>query len=750
MKRFILLVTFLFSFLAFAQKPKVDYIRWKPMTTVERDALLLQPGDRWEIYNTNTDQKEIWNGTSWVPVSNGSGGDNLGSHEATQNLDMDGNNINNINTASATEFVATDQIIAQNNITSNGWLNGVNINSSVLYRLTNPVSNNIEINDYTFETLNGNFIFKANGGSNGSSVPIWAAASDDLLLELPRSTNAAIDAGSLDVATTKRWVQDYVTSNGSSSNGSYSLYFDESSTFSILPQAKDAILKIEIFGAVESDKNYAIREWRYDDTGGRNFIGVYEYDVSTNTVGDRVSIWDDLNYTYPPGTGRRIDKVLLSEDNSSGIEIKITLDFSKLPNGISTFGGQNVNVFKFSDELIDAAKPIPIKANSTYTFNVNGVNSQLITPLGYDSEAKPSYTLMFIHGNGGTFTDSGSTGFKSFCANNNIAIISTQGQDEVSSPFTSNASGWGNYVQLQRYVSLYKYAQDHFNISSNVILVGASMGGLVAGQFMYNKPFPITACFMVGPVPDLSYIFNNGGNSRKEAIRNSFGMSSDGSDDGNLENFIQGYDWFDLGMVDLSGTKYKFGFPRFYIVTGTGDSTFTTDFGGTAKYNEIINAIESSGGFVNYDEIPNVSHAASECYDLIINNSYIKKELGLPTTYGQELLNSGIFDAPGGSDASFISGGINLLSDGNSGSSSRPRIEWSSLENGAQYRLTASHTINSGNTLIRFYNGSSFELADASIQNIDITFTANGTVWYCLVGTNTFDVDVQLSLKKIL
>jgi hypothetical protein len=426
----------------------------------------------------------------------------------------------------------------------------------------------------------------------------------------------------------------YVTADGVYSNlpETNAKIWNLNNTFSIFPELRDAILDVKLFGSVDIGKDYAIGQARIADDGTRNFIGIYEYDAITGAIGTKVALWDaNPSYTFPTSEGgRQIDTVTLAEQNSSGITAQLTIDFAKMPAGVTNPPDNwDVENFRFAVNLLRGVDPINIEGSITLTFQVNGVNSQIITPTAYSDTGKPSYCLMYCHGNGGSYTDAGSVNFKNFCKANNIAIITTQGQDEVSAPFTTNASGWGNYVQLQRYIALYKYAMDNYNLSPNIIISAGSMGGLVAGQLMYNKPFPITAAFLAGPVPDLSYIFANGGASRYEAIRNAYGMAADGSDDANLETFIQGYDWYDMGLVDISGTKYKFGFPRIYIEVGNGDSTFSVDFGGTAKYMEIVNAIKAAGGYIQYHEISGVTHNADDCYDKFISDGLFEKELGI-------------------------------------------------------------------------------------------------------------------------
>lgn len=73
MKTKILILFLIASLSVFAQKPKVDYLRWKPMTTTERNALTPAATDIFEIYNQTTLQFEYWDGDSWEVVSSSSG-----------------------------------------------------------------------------------------------------------------------------------------------------------------------------------------------------------------------------------------------------------------------------------------------------------------------------------------------------------------------------------------------------------------------------------------------------------------------------------------------------------------------------------------------------------------------------------------------------------------------------------------------------------------------------------------------------
>ena len=65
MKKLILITFLLLSIFVQAQKPQVDYIRWKKVTTVERDAIdVSKTTVVYEIFNVDTQQKEVYNSTN--------------------------------------------------------------------------------------------------------------------------------------------------------------------------------------------------------------------------------------------------------------------------------------------------------------------------------------------------------------------------------------------------------------------------------------------------------------------------------------------------------------------------------------------------------------------------------------------------------------------------------------------------------------------------------------------------------------
>ena len=74
MKKLLLLVTLLFSFFSYSQSYH-RYVRWEKITTVQRDAIDTSDAlVTYQIYNTDTQKFQFWNGTSWEDINGTSSG----------------------------------------------------------------------------------------------------------------------------------------------------------------------------------------------------------------------------------------------------------------------------------------------------------------------------------------------------------------------------------------------------------------------------------------------------------------------------------------------------------------------------------------------------------------------------------------------------------------------------------------------------------------------------------------------------
>jgi len=430
------------------------------------------------------------------------------------------------------------------------------------------------------------------------------------------------------------------------------VYVSSEQVFDALPQAEEKtfaktnvfdtgynnkiIRYAKIYGVSDKTKRYGIEILRYEPTAsGRSFIGVCEY-AEDGTKGSRVAMWDDTN--YQPITvvnGKQLETVTLSEVSSSGITVVLELDWAQLPLSGTFWNGSYwyTNTFQvedgeFSYNTFESTTP----HNGYFVDNVtiNGINARITTSDGYNSEGESDYLILIFHGNGGDYTYTPSSRFTTFCKNNKISFAVITGQDETATPFTTTASGWGNDIYLQRYLSLYKYCIDNYNFNESVILAGVSMGGLAMGHFAYTRPFPVLFCLGVGAVPDLELMFTAGSTSRKEAIRNAYGMDAGGTDDAAIADFIQGYNWYANGKVDIGGTDYKFFDSHLYMYLGTGDTVATTEFGGISNYNAIRDMINLTGGYcITKDLGAGESHASSAIWDEFLDDEVFKKELGI-------------------------------------------------------------------------------------------------------------------------
>ena len=172
-------------------------------------------------------------------------------------------------------------------------------------------------------------------------------------------------------------------------------------------------------------------------------------------------------------------------------------------------------------------------------------------------------------------------------------------------------------------------------------------------------------------------------------------------------------------------------------------------------YEYIINGADHTGGiFTLYagssdlQEIDNVS-IQEVIEDDVPRIDYTGSTFDVPV-YGDELLTDGVISNLGGGSFTFTANGVHGVSDGTSGTTLRPRLLWSSLTVGKQYRIIGTPTVNSGTTNYAFYNGSSYEKNQVAVESFDITFTCGGAnVFFTNDGTQAFDINWDLSIKEV-
>jgi len=131
-----------------------------------------------------------------------------------------------------------------------------------------------------------------------------------------------------------------------------------------------------------------------------------------------------------------------------------------------------------------------------------------------------------------------------------------------------------------------------------------------------------------------------------------------------------------------------------------------------------------------------------------VNKDGLVEEMFIDTV-SAELLTDGVISNNAGAIMTFIANGINSVGDSTS-ILLRPKITWSTLTIGAEYRIIGTPTVNSGTTTYSLYDGSSYIKQNETIGAFDITFTCNGSgMFFSNDGTQTFDIDWELSIKEV-
>jgi acetyl esterase/lipase len=210
--------------------------------------------------------------------------------------------------------------------------------------------------------------------------------------------------------------------------------------------------------------------------------------------------------------------------------------------------------------------------------------------------------VLLLHGNGHSHQQFlGLSALRAIKSGQSI-LATVDGQDFAQPPFATSASGWGNDEYQRRYLELYRYLVDQYQIEPAVDVIGASMGGLALGRFIVDGSIPIRNAYGLGPVPSLETIFIEGGEWRRAPIRNAFGMASDGSQDSALRDFAADAFWLDA--LPASGGAL----PPLMIYAGSGDTVFTTEFGGTEAYTALCSRYVAAGGQCEYTEAEGLGH----------------------------------------------------------------------------------------------------------------------------------------------
>lgn len=400
---------------------------------------------------------------------------------------------------------------------------------------------------------------------------------------------------------------------------------------------RNFVKEIKLYG--EKQKNTCIGMLNVT-LNGRMFITIHKFDDGATTLpsdsASQICLTDISTWNLPiEENGHYIEKLELKEKNKSGASGYIVVDWSALPilpnsqNQVYRNAAIENAILSYNVWTEDDGKK-RIIGSVTEVVQINGVNATIITPNDYVYNGTKSKVCIYCHGNGqGYKTKPSATGLE-WLKQHNIGYAVIQIQDYTTAPFGSNASGWGNDITYYRILWLYNYLIEHYNFEPTVILAGESMGGLTMGQLAYKKPFPIYFCLGLGIVPGVKIIFNNAA-GRRPAIRNAYGMNENGDDDAEIAKFVQGNDWYDMGLINVSDSNIRVGFPNFYLYYGN-DNTFRVDFGGITQYKELYNSFINGGVYSIMEQVGQTDvdgHATDKIWDKAIEDKVFENELGI-------------------------------------------------------------------------------------------------------------------------
>lgn len=151
MKKIFLILILCISTLTYAQKPKVDAVRYKELTTTQRDALTVPSGEHWKVYNITTGQFEYWDGDSWEPITVIGAG--------TGNVIKVGTPVDN-------------QIGV--------WTGDGTIEGSPKFRFNDNFVATLEIGD---SSENGSINLYGDSGANGGFINIWNSTGNNTIFQ---------------------------------------------------------------------------------------------------------------------------------------------------------------------------------------------------------------------------------------------------------------------------------------------------------------------------------------------------------------------------------------------------------------------------------------------------------------------------------------------------------------------------------------------------------------------------------------
>jgi hypothetical protein len=464
-----------------------------------------------------------------------------------------------------------------------------------------------------------------------------------------------------------------------------------------------------------------------------------------------------------------------------GSELVANGNFDELGPELITSGNEATDVVALADNQNVIIQPSFITIGKTYEINFEvydyvegsiyllrptdlGVGTAISAngTYSYTVEADASTSLIFRTDGVSTTLKLRNISVKQVDPNDDWSLDSgwSIGDGVASCDGTSNAAIYQNIGGVLD--TVYKIELTISNYVSGTLQIGGSSRNLEASA---NGIFTHYRTWTSDPT---LYLKSKSGDGFNGSIDNVSVKQVDPNDD--WEQFGVGITITDKANFDGSGTTVNFRqvgvvtAAKTYKVTYTvGDysqGSLSMRVGGTygtartanGTYTDTLTTANGNFqiyGFSNFiGSIDNII-AKEVLEDDVPRIDYTGSTFDVPV-YGDELLTDAVISNAGGGSFTFTANGVHGVSDGTSGTILRPRLLWSSLTVGKQYRIIGTPTVNSGATNYAVYNGSSYEKNQVAVESFDITFTCNGSnVFFTNDGTQVFDINWDLSIKEV-
>ena len=232
-----------------------------------------------------------------------------------------------------------------------------------------------------------------------------------------------------------------------------------------------------------------------------------------------------------------------------------------------------------------------------YYFTIDGQPARLVLPDTYTANGDSCKLVIYMHGQGGTYLQLPYTvGWYDSLRNNNYAIA------------TMTAGNlWGNSTHQARYVALYNYVIQNFNVIDSCYLISQSMGSLCMLNIIAAGTIPVRSGALTSGVVSLDSVYKH--TILKPGIQTAYNFSTDEE----MQAATEGFDPLRRLVVVGADTTYS-GTPPLYLLHGSIDTV--ASIYAIRSFYSVIKKVQ----ITELSEIAGVGHASYLSTATEINN----------------------------------------------------------------------------------------------------------------------------------